>query len=304
MKKYIFGFFVLCFSFLFSASYAEKPLDSLEKQELIDSVETLNNRLKADYYMFKEGGFKERLEAESKKWESEHAKKITEIESKNTTTNILIIIFGVLGISSAAVIFMAYKVNMNKIIDATEKESRKRMDTMISELDQKYKNHADKLESDFLETIASLMKSSPATLRRFIHTREEEYKMIRNAEVLVVSPAENDGNELRNLFNNYGFDTSKIEYKTIEEYTIEVDATIEDNKKASILVFNDENNGLKNYLENLKDYEKNDKSNKRVYFYYGKGRLNGIDNSNFSNSKFTFYNNLLALLRYKKLMID
>lgn len=315
MKKYSVVFLVLYFSLSFSVSYAEKPLDSLTTEELKDSLKVLNNRLKADYYMFKEGGFKERLEAESKKWEAEATNFKAEVRNENWLVAFIVFACGGISIGLIAIFYTKYKKSLEELVKTQETESKNKLENLFLKYELETNNRIEKLkeeqeqkirhlDSSFLAAISDLVNSSPENLRKLIHTREEEYKLVRNAEILVISAAKNDGEELRNLFYNYGFDTSKIEYKTIEEYTIEVDKNTSKDKLVNVILFNDENNGLKNNLKNLSDYEKNDETNKRVYFYYGQARLEGFDNSNFANSKFTFYNNFLALLRYKKLMID
>jgi hypothetical protein len=307
MKKYIFGIFVLCFSLSFSISYAEKPLDSLETKKLIDSIDVLNNRLKADYYMFKEGGFKERLEAESKLWEGKHSEQIGEIRRQNNVVSVLLALIGALGIGSAITVFIAYKTNMKKIVAETEKESREKMDNMVKEIDIKYANRIKELDEKIIKDIADLVRSSPENLRKVINTREEEQKLVTQAKILVLSQTESATSSLTVLFRRYGFDSDRIVYKTIEKYSIEEDKKEINDKKHDfdVLFFNNDDGGIsENNLKNLPNYTLN--SSQRMYFFFGSGRLEGIDKRLFLSANFTstLYDNLVALLRYKKLMID
>ncbi|WP_338790699.1 NARF domain-containing protein [Bernardetia sp. MNP-M8] len=318
MKKYIFGIFVLFFSFFFSVAYGQsnkeikKDYDEIKKEisTLKNQIKTKNSlidslihRDRAWKYMFEGGGFEKRIESENKFWASEA--KDFQAEVKRDNTYVLILLMLLAGVTGGAIIifFTTYKTKVSKILASEIEKVKMEINKIITDTHKKAKEDSEELasqiENEIIETLAKVANTSKEEMKAIIENQREEFQLINRAKIVALVKVGKDAGFISDFFDKYDFNKNNILILTEEEYK---ERKTEADTYDTLLI-NNENNSFSSDKAIIEEYIKNAKN--KVCFYFGALRVDAdSEKSNFASTRTTLYIQLLALLRYKKLMLD
>ncbi len=249
-------------SFVFAQ---DSPPESKEIQDLKNRIQVLENQ-------------KENLDKQADILQQNFDLKTRELNSQFTayklevekSTRLVYFILGALGLLTAGA-FIAIILHFRKFIQ------------------KQAEAFATSKVSIALDTI---VEDKKAEIIALINNQSIENRIKEKSRILALVESEEDQKQLQNFFDNTGF--KNIKFEKSDQYK-------QPGKKIELIIFVDQRN-TKNRHDLFREYIQRLEDKETLFIFYGPHfKVDKTDKLNFTNSKYTFYSQIINSLTYKEI---